>query len=149
MSKFSGILHSDVSERSTYGELRLDRLNFYCKFILGIFRINRIATTYGTYISNFYAPVLFLFASLLVILNALQVELGVETLANEKWPKFWAFSHFLTISELAIAFILLFFLFSFLASLFVMEWKHAIKDEIIKRRELRVARETPKDHEIV
>lgn len=148
-SKFSMILDSDVSDRFTYGELRLNRLNFYCKFMLGKVRIHRISTTYGTYFSRFYAPVLFVFAGLSVILNSLQVELGVEELANEKRPRFWAFSHFLTMSGLASAFVLLLFLFSLLVFRFVMEWKHAIKDEIVKRRELRAAREKTKDHDMV
>jgi hypothetical protein len=149
MSKFPMILDSDVSDRYTFGELRLNRLNFYCKFILGRVRIHRIPTTYGTYFSRFYAPVLFLFAGLSVILNSLQVELGVEALAVKKWPKFWTLCRVLTMSALAISFLLLLFLFSLLVLRFVMEWKHAIKDELIKRRRSRASWEETKGHGMV
>jgi hypothetical protein len=149
MSEFPMILDSEVSDRYTFGELRLSRLNFYCKFILGKVRMHRIPTTYGTYFSRFYAPVLFLFAGLSVILNSLQVELGVEALATKKWPRFWTLCRALTMSALAISFLLLLFLFSLLVVRFVMEWKHAIKDERIKRRGLGATREETKGHDMV
>ena len=72
------IADKDVTPRYHFGELRLSRLNFYCKFLLGRFWYERVHTQYGSYFAQYYAPALFVFGFASVALSALQVELAVE-----------------------------------------------------------------------
>ena len=78
-----------MSERYYYGELRLTRLNLYAKFIIGKFHYERVHGQYGAFFARYYGPLLFIFGILSIILSAVQVELGVETLTNAQWQSFW------------------------------------------------------------
>ncbi|KAH9215245.1 hypothetical protein DL95DRAFT_501135 [Leptodontidium sp. 2 PMI_412] len=133
-SKFASVSDADVSSRYAFGELRLSRLNFYCKFILGKVRIHRLPTTYGTYFSRFYTPILFVFAVISVILNAMQVELGVEPLAPKEWPRFWTLCRLVAVVILTFSFALTLFLLILFTFRFVSEWQHAIRDEVRRRK---------------
>jgi hypothetical protein len=119
-----------VSGRYHFGEIRLRRLNFYCKFILGKRRIHRIHTTYGEYFSRFFGPVLFLFAAVSVMLNAFQVELAVEPLVTSRWPAFWSLSRLAAVLSLFICFVLFALLFSLFLFRFTAEWHHAIQTKL-------------------
>jgi hypothetical protein len=133
-SRFDAITDADVSKRYGFGELRLTRLNVYCKFVLGKVRLHRLpTTTYGAYFSRFYAPVLFVFAVLTAILNALQVGLAVEQLTPSKWPGLWNMGRVLMVSTLTVSLAMALFLCLLFMFGFISEWRHAILDEMSKR----------------
>jgi hypothetical protein len=135
-SRFNTVTDADVSKRYAFGELRLTRLNMYCKFILRKTRLHRVpTTTYGAYFSRFHSPFLFVFGVLSVVLNSLQVGLAVEPLHLSKWPRLWTMGRVFAVSTLVVSFVLALFLLVLLALRFVSEWHHAICDEISRRRE--------------
>ena len=68
----------DVSPRWRYGELRLSRLNFWSRALLKHHNFVKIHGQYSEYVAQFYAPLLFIFAVLSVILNAMQVGLSID-----------------------------------------------------------------------
>lgn len=134
-SRFDTISDAEVSKRYTFGELRLTRLNLYCKLILGKERLYRVpTTTYGSYFSRFYPPFLFIFAVLSVVLSAMQVALAVESLAPNKWPRLWAAGRVVAVSTLVFSLVLAVLLSVLLMFRFVSEWRHAIFDEMGRRR---------------
>ena len=79
---FLDISDDVVSKRYHYGELRLTRLNLYANFIIGKFQYERVHGQYGAFFARFYGPLLFIFGILSIVLSAMQVELGVESLTN-------------------------------------------------------------------
>lgn len=68
----------DVSPRWRYGELRLSRLNFWTRVLLKHHNFAKVYGQYSDYVAHFYAPILFLFGVLSVILNAMQVGLSLH-----------------------------------------------------------------------
>lgn len=69
-SRFAFNLRSiDVTGRYAYGEIRLSRLNFYIKIILGKRTFHKIHGQYGAYFARFYAPILFILGIISIILN--------------------------------------------------------------------------------
>ncbi|KAK6373531.1 hypothetical protein LTS17_008023 [Exophiala oligosperma] len=134
-SLFDAIADADVSKRYAFGELRLTRLNLYCKLFLGKMRLHRFpATTYGTYFSRFKTPFLFVFAVLSVVLNAVQVGLAVEPLTARQWPGIWTMGRVLMVLTLCCSLTLTVFLGVLFMLRFGLEWRHAILDEIYRRR---------------
>lgn len=86
---FLEIHDNAVSERYHYGELRLTRLNLYAKILLGKFQYERMEGQYGAFFARFYSPLLFIFGVLSIVLNIMQVELGVEALSTTtQWQAF-------------------------------------------------------------
>jgi hypothetical protein len=69
---FCDVADSDVSPRYQYGELRLGRLNLLAKLVLNRLEFQKVQVHYGygTYFSQFYAPILFLFAFFSVVLSS-------------------------------------------------------------------------------
>lgn len=72
------IRNSDVSERYTYGEIRLTRLNFYAPFLLEKSYFQRIDYQYGEYFAHFYGPILFVIGIVSIILSGLQIAVTVQ-----------------------------------------------------------------------
>lgn len=87
---FSDISDSAVSDRYHFGDLRLTRLNFWSKFLLGKFNFEEVSGQYEAYFSRFYPPLLFAFGTFSVLLSAMQVSLNVEQLqmVEGSWRKF-------------------------------------------------------------
>ena len=134
ISRFDTIADSDVSKRYTFGELRLTRLNVYCKLFLGRMRLHRLpATTYSAYFSRFKTPSLFIFAMLSVVLNAVQVGLAAEPLTPSKWPGLWIMGRVFMVLTLSFSLVLILFLCVLFVIRFGSEWRHAICDEIGRR----------------
>ena len=76
---FGDVQDDEVSPRySSYGTLRLSRLNFWAKIFLRRFQFYRINRQYGEYFARFYAPILFSFGILTVVLGAMQVALQAD-----------------------------------------------------------------------
>lgn len=72
------IPEASVSLRYKYGELRLSRLNFWSRVLLKHHNFAKVHGQYSEYVAQFYAPLLFVFAVLSVILNAMQVGLSIN-----------------------------------------------------------------------
>ena len=136
-ARLKQISDSQVSTRYSYGELRLTRLNFYTKIFLRKWQYERVHGQYGAYFSRFYGPLLFIFGIWSVILSAMQVGLGVESLAPERWEPFWHLCRWfgvLTMSGLALLMLLLALL---LGGMIVDEWVYAFKCLFRKKRQRR------------
>lgn len=105
-SRLETIKDSEVSPRYHYGELRLARLNMWCKVLLGRWHYQTVHRQYAQYFARFYGPLLFLFGVLSVVLSALQVEMAVENqyqsagLPGFAWPHFWKFSRVFSVLSL-------------------------------------------------
>ena len=97
-SRFETIHDSEVAPRYHYGELRLARLNIWCKIFLRQWHYHTVHLQYGQYFARFYGPLLFTFGFFSVILSALQVGMAVENQYQSRnesdleWPHFWTFS---------------------------------------------------------
>jgi hypothetical protein len=134
ISNFDAISDTMVSQRYAFGELRLARLNFYAKLILRKYRLQHVHTSYGAYFARFYAPLLFVFGIMAIVLNAFQVWLQAMPSAVVEWSR---------LSETARGFAI--FLLVFIALLssillllgcyrFVNEWQHAIRKEVARKK---------------
>ena len=73
---FGEVQDDEVSLRySSYGTLRLSRLNLWAKLALRRFQFYSVNHQYSEYFARFYGPILFLFGILTVVLSAMQVSL--------------------------------------------------------------------------
>jgi len=86
---------TDASGRYQYGELRLSRLNFYAPLLFHRFYYEHIPVQYGEYFARLYGPILFVFAVVTTVLNAMQVALaanqGLESSNYYLWEIFYWF----------------------------------------------------------
>lgn len=130
---FLDISDDVVSERYHYGELRLTRLNLYAKFLIRKFQYERVHGQYGAFFARFYGPLLFIFGILSIVLSAMQVELGVETLTNDQWQPFWYACRWFVIIALACMAFLVLSLISLLVGMTVDEWVFALRRRYEKR----------------
>lgn len=125
---FPSISDDAVSERYRYGELRLTRLNLYAKLVLGKFQYERVQGQYGAFFARFYGPLLFVFGIISLVLSAMQVELGVETLlTNTQWQAFWYTCRWFVIVTLVGMGLLALTLILLLMGMIVDEWVFALK----------------------
>lgn len=137
VSEFSKIQDVDVSGRYQYGELRLTRLNFYAKFLLGKSRYEQIHGQYGDYFARLYGPVLFIFAIASTILNSMQVELASEQILNRPSISLGSISSWVSrISLIGTAFVAIGFSFLWLW-MFLDEWVYTIKRKPWRRHKKR------------
>lgn len=126
------ITDCEVSGRYAFGELRLSRLNFYSKIFLRKLHFQRTHYQYGAYFGRYYAPFLFVFGIVFVVLAAPQVEMAVEQVISNPVYDIWLASRVFCI--LAVIFCALSTLA--LAALWVhkiaAEWHFAIKSHFSK-----------------
>jgi hypothetical protein len=128
-SRLEGIINKDVAPRYSYGEIRLSRLNFYSKIFLGKWNFQRVNRQYSDYFASFYGPILFAFAVFSTFLNAMQVELTVETLDEHSlWKGFWYFCRYFSVLCVATVGVLILWMGSLLFYKIVKEWEFALKD---------------------
>ena len=124
-SEFGSILDAHVTERYKYGEIRLTRLNLYAKILLHKWHFQRMNPQYGSYFARFYAPILFIFGVISVMLSALQVELSIEQIGPtiisdvSRW-----FGILCLVGVLTMAISLV----SLLLYKIAKEWRYALKD---------------------
>ena len=101
---FSEVHDDDVSPRySSYGTLRLSRLNFWAKFFLRRFQFYQLDRQYGEYFARFYAPILFVFGILTLALSAMQVGLqanNVDQLDKDRWAALQSVSFWFSVATL-------------------------------------------------
>lgn len=139
VDQLSSIGDEEVSGRyGGYGELRLTRLNFYGKFIMRKWHFQKVHGQYGAYFARFYAPILFFFSVLSLVLSAMQVEMSVEGLTSGRWAAFWDVCRWF--SMIAIVFIVLVSigLGVLLLAMILDEWIFAIRVRRQKRRKVAV-----------
>jgi hypothetical protein len=93
---------ANVSPRYSYGELRLTRLNFYTRIFLGKLTFHHIDAQWGAYLNRFIAPILTIFAITSIILNAMQVELSVQSVQGlgDAWVAFTRASRWFSVATL-------------------------------------------------
>lgn len=72
------IRDEEVSGRFTFGEIRLTRLNFYCKFLLSRTYYYRTYRQYGDYFASYYPPLLFVFGVVSILLGSMQLAATIE-----------------------------------------------------------------------
>ncbi|CAD6447537.1 086c01a9-8a11-4959-8691-97440515b2ac-CDS [Sclerotinia trifoliorum] len=126
----------DVTGRYAFGEIRLSRLNFYIKIILGKSTFHKVYGQYGAYFGRFYGPVLFILGIVSIILNALQLEMAVESLDSTRWQSVRDISRFTSVLVAAILCGIAFVLFLLLVLRIAAEWFYACRDRRRQRRKL-------------
>lgn len=118
----------DVTGRYAFGEIRLSRLNFYIKVILGKSRFHKVDGQYGTYFARFYGPILFVIGLASIVLNALQVEMAVESLHKNQWPRVWVLSRWTSVLTAILICLIAWILFLLLILRVSTEWYYACHD---------------------
>jgi hypothetical protein len=139
-SNLLSITDEEVSARYAYGEIRLTRLNLYCKILLRKWQFEQIHAQYDAYFSRLYGPLLFVFGALSVILSSSQVVMAVEQLvypSGQQWMHFWWFCRWFGILVIAIVFTLGFGILVVLVAMIVDEWVFAIRAMRRKKRAVR------------
>lgn len=106
LSCLEHIPDSAVATRFHYGEIRLSRLNFYSKFFRREFDFQRVHGQYGSYFATFYAPILYSFGTLSLLLSAMQVGMAVEQVySGDLWPSYWIVCRRFSITCLGVGFV--------------------------------------------
>lgn len=98
ISSFAKIQDSQVSPRYRFGELRLRRLNLWSPLLLKKTYFHKIVWQYGDYLAQYYAPYLFVFSILSVVLSAMQVGVGAKT----DWQSFYGLSAWFSVVTLMV-----------------------------------------------
>lgn len=115
----------DVSGRFRFGEIRLTRLNFYCKFLLYKPYYHRTHRQYGDYFASFYPPLLFLFGIVSVTLGSMQLAATVEQL-DDQWRSLLGLFRMFSAGIIGITFLVLVILVSLFAIKITNEWVFAL-----------------------
>ena len=137
---FSEVQDNEVSPRySSYGTLRLSRLNFWAKLFLRRFQFYQVHRQYGEYFARCYAPFLFFFGILSVVLSAMQVGLQApDANGNNKglWSALQSVSFWFSVATLlcicAIGLVISFLL----GFMLLRELAFAANDLVKRRREV-------------
>ncbi|KAI9855706.1 MAG: hypothetical protein M1813_009668 [Trichoglossum hirsutum] len=142
-SRLSQVADADVSERYSYGEIRLTRLNFYAKFFLRRRQYHRIDPQYAAYFARFYGPVVFVFGILSVILSGMQVEMAVEQVQgfDRAWEPFRAIGRWFSVMAMISAVVFALVLAWMLVYKIAKEWEFALKDRRRKKKDERLVRD--------
>lgn len=121
ISSFDKFGDEAVSPRYGYGELRLTRLNFYSRIFLWKLTFHHINAQWGTFLNGAVAPFFGFFIIISVILNAMQVELAVQTANNIhfSWTAFISVSKWFSVFALVFAILVIIFIFFLTGFFFV------------------------------
>ena len=136
---FSRLSDADVNPRYEYGELRLTRLNALAPVFLRKLSYFHIEAQWRTYIRQSFAPLLTVFILVSATLNAMQVELTVQSL-HEHRSRFlfarlctwFSFTVIILLSILAAVFLVTVVLMAFHGCYFAREVKKRKKGDIHK-----------------
>jgi len=89
LKRYKDIPDMDVARRYRYGDLRLNRINFYNMVFRWELHYHVTYTHYGAYFGRPAELLLFLFGAVSVVLSAMQVALaGLVAVKDERWRKF-------------------------------------------------------------
>jgi hypothetical protein len=133
-SDLGRIRDADVSHRYQYGELRLSRLNLYAPFLFHQFYYEQVHGQYGEYFAQLYGPILFIFAVLSILLNAMQVAMGADGVTRSARPQLWAVFYWFSIVGLVVTILI--------AGCFGLLWFWMVADEWVYAVKCRRRRET-------
>jgi hypothetical protein len=136
-AKLLDIKDHEVSGRWRFGEIRLTRLNFYCKFLLRRTAYYRTYRQYGDYFASFYPPLLFLFGITSVMLGSMQLAATVEQL-EEHWPQLVGVSRCFSVITLTITFSLLVSLVTIFSVKIFKEWRYALHCRYSKQKQAKI-----------
>ncbi|KAK8189771.1 hypothetical protein IWZ00DRAFT_494006 [Phyllosticta capitalensis] len=131
------VVDSDVSLRFHYGDLRLSRLNFWAKFVLGEFNFSDAYGNYDAYFSRFYGPVLFLFGVLSIMISSIQLgfasQKGLQTV-HSAWRPLYKVGEGLSVAVLVLACFIAVSLFALFVYLLLNEYIFALRALVRIRR---------------
>lgn len=122
-SAFRDVPDTAVSRRYGYGQLRLTRLNLWAKLALGQWVFYKVSWQYSQIFARYYAPLLFIFGTLSVILSAMQV--GSQ--ARPEWTAFLGVSAWFAVTSLVVAGGIAVFLIAVLLMLLLQELVFALR----------------------
>jgi hypothetical protein len=137
VDQLSNIADEEVSGRyGGYGELRLTRLNFYGKLIMRKWHFQKVHGQYGAYFARFYAPILFFFSVLSLLLNTMQVEMSVEGVVSTQWVAFWDICRWFSMISIVFIVLVSLGLGVLLLAMILDEWIFAFRVRRQKKRKL-------------
>ncbi|GAD97537.1 predicted protein [Paecilomyces variotii No. 5] len=122
-SGFNRIGDHEVSLRYQFGQLRLNRLNLWAKVALRQWQFQKVQWQYADIIAQYYAPLLFLFGILSLVLSAMQVG----TQARPEWNVFLGVSAWFSVLTLLFAVIVLVLFAALLLFLSLRELHFALR----------------------
>lgn len=130
-----------VSPRYSYGELRLTRLNFFTRIFLGKLTYHHIDAQWGIYLQTLIAPILIAFAVAYIILNAMQVELGAQSIqdVDNNWVVFTRACRWFSVTRMFVVGLFIFLVMAFFIFMFCHDIWFA--RGIIKRKSSQSTRE--------
>lgn len=131
---------AETSKRYGYGEIRLSRLNLYAPILLGRLHYEQLQGQYSDVFARLYGPLLFVFAILSIILNAMQVELTVEQLQPSSLASFWRFCRIFSLATLSVTGVLTVSIFATLMRMILSEWMHVFAEKRRKSKEIMKAK---------
>lgn len=140
--KVFDIRDDEVSGRFRFGEIRLTRLNFYCKFLLFKTYYHRTHRQYGDYFASFYPPLLFLFGIVSIMLASMQLAASVEEL-DEEWRYLLGLFPVFSVVIIVATFVLLLTLVFLFVVKFSSEWIFALRCRYSPKQRKRGARPDP------
>jgi hypothetical protein len=130
------IKDSAASPRYQFGELRLTRLNFWCKIFLSKSSYQRVEWQYGAHFAQYYGPLLFIFALVSLLTSSMQVVLAAQDMLqyDDSWLVFakasMGFSVFSIFLIACIAALLLVALLHMMLQEFIFAVKHYISKKM-------------------
>jgi len=116
----------EVSPRYHVGEIRLSRLNFWCRILLFRCNFHKVAWQYSEYFARYYAPILFIFGALSVVLSAMQT--GIT--ANQGWGELSRTSAWFSVVTLAFVCLIMVFLILVLVMMLGREIIFALRKKL-------------------
>ena len=135
---FHDVLDTDVSQRYLFGELRLSRLNFWSKIFLRRMNYFQTRGQTGAFLANFFAPFVYIWATVDVILSAMQLEFSVQQVYGSgnqvSWTTFAAVGRWSSIAILVIAALTISLIFLLTCARYVEQMSFALKDLLRKQR---------------
>lgn len=135
---FRAIEDWQVPGRYHYGELRLTRLNFWAKPLLGRWYFRKVYWQYAEYFAKYFAPFLFIFGMWSLVLDSMQVGLQ----ARPSWNRFGDLSAWFSVVTLISVLVVGAFLVGGFCILAGREVRYALGQQIRKRKRRRKARAT-------
>jgi hypothetical protein len=129
IAPFAELDDDSVRPRYHYGEMRLTRLNWFARFLLGRLTYHHIHAQWNEYFGRFLAPFLTLFLLLSTALTAMQVELAVQSAPRSagNWDASSQVCRW--VSVVVLIFVVVIFAFSIFLVLFMF-----IHDQIFAQR---------------
>ncbi|CZR57786.1 uncharacterized protein PAC_07675 [Phialocephala subalpina] len=105
IAPFAELDDGRVRPRYHYGEMRLTRLNWFARFLLGRLTYHHIHAQWNEYFGRFLAPFLTVFILLSTALSAMQVELAVQSApqGSGNWDVFSQMCRWVSIIILVLA----------------------------------------------